>query len=104
MASASYTVTCYNGCDIYKSHHDVSRTDVPFQYCVGKNGFDKNMTLDDVIQLIAKPKGANLIVKSGPNAKWYVKKVDAEDARDIIKMGKKYYISIPSSKCYVVEY
>lgn len=104
MASQAYSVQCYSGCDIYKFKHDVSRDSIPEKYCVGKNGFDKNLSLDDVIEFIAKPKKANLIVKSGPNAKWYVKKVSVEDAKQTIKSGTKNYLSIDKSKCYVVSF
>lgn len=103
-SSVSYNLTCYTGCDVYKWKHDVSRDDVPYQYCKGKNGFDKNMSLDDVIEIIAKPKGANLIIKSGPRAKWYVKKVSPDEARRTITHRKKDYIEIKNSKCYVVEW
>lgn len=62
------------------------------------------MTLDEVIEIIAKPKGANLIIKSGPRAKWYVKNVSPDDARRTITYRKKDYIEIKNSKCYVVEW
>lgn len=104
MVSVSYTTTCYSGCDIYKWKYDVSRDDIPLQYCKGKNGFDKNMSLDEVITIIAKPKGANLIIKPGPNAKWYVKNVSIDDARKTILDGDKDYIALKNSKCYVVEW
>ena len=106
MASVSHKITCYSGIDAYKAPkaYDVSRDDVPYQYCVGKNGFDKELSLETVIEKIAMPKRANLIVKMGPNAKWYVKKITAEEAHDTLKKGKKYCVKSPSSKCYVVEW
>ena len=52
MASISYKITCYSGFDAFKAVHDVSRDDVPFQFCVGKNGFDKGLPLEDVIETL----------------------------------------------------
>jgi len=40
---------------------------------VGKYGIDKNFTLEQVIQL-AYEIDANIIVKAGKNAKWYLKR------------------------------
>ncbi len=42
--------------------------------CIGKHGIDKNYSLDKLIEL-AYEVDANIIIKSGPNAKWYLKKV-----------------------------
>lgn len=83
---------------------DVSREGIPTEYCVGKQGFDKNLSLDEVIEFIAKPKKANLIVKTGPNAKWYVKNISVEDATQTIKSATKNYIATDKSKCYVVSF
>lgn len=40
--------------------------------CIGKRGIDKNYKLVDIIKL-AKEAKANIIVKGGKNAKWYLK-------------------------------
>jgi hypothetical protein len=40
--------------------------------CVGKAGIDKKFTLEQVAPLTYEV-GANIIVKSGKNAKWYLK-------------------------------
>jgi hypothetical protein len=45
------------------------------KYCVGKEGIDKNLTFSEVCELAFEVK-ANIIVKGGPNAKWYLKKID----------------------------
>ena len=105
MPSVSYKTTCYAGVDAFKAVFDISRDDVPYQFCGGKNGFDKNWTLDDEVTKIAKPKGANFIVKTGPNAKWYVKKVEPSRAYETLKQGNKYCtVKNPNAKCYVVEW
>jgi hypothetical protein len=105
MAAISYKTTCYTGVDAFKAVYDVTRDDVPYQYCTGKNGFDANLTLDEVITKIAKPKEANFIVKTGPKAKWYVKKVSPTEAHETLKKGDKYCtVKNPTAKCYVVEW
>ena len=45
---------------------------------VGKSGIDKSFTLEKLIQLAYEIK-ANIIIKGGPNAKWYLKKCNIED-------------------------
>lgn len=105
MAAISYKTTCYTGVNAYNTVFDVSRDDIPYQYCKGKCGFDKNLTLDEVITKIAKPKEANFILKTGPNAKWYVKKVSPTEAHETLKKGKKYCtVKNSAAKCYVVEW
>lgn len=105
MASVSYTTTCYSGIDAYKAVYNITRVGVHFKYCKGKNGFDKEMSLEDVIEKIAKPKRANVILKTSPNSKWYVKKITAEEAHKTLKEGQKYCtLKNPTAKCYVVEW
>jgi hypothetical protein len=59
--------------------------------CVGKNGIDKNYTLDEVIQLAYKmEQKPNIIIKAGPNAKWYVKRFKPELIDDEIEKQKKW--------------
>jgi len=48
-----------------------------------KKGIDKTMTLEQVIQL-AYEIDANIIVKAGKNAKWYLKKFDPCQIEDKI--------------------
>ena len=92
-----YKLTCFSGIDAYKFAFDISRDNIPEKYCVGKNGFDKNLSLEQVINFIAKPKNANFIVKPGANAKWYVKKVD-------FTLKNQQYFKNKNTKCYVIEW
>ena len=48
--------------------------------CVGKSGIDKKFKLEQVMSLAyeLEPK-ANIIVKAGKNAKWYLKRCDPAD-------------------------
>ncbi len=45
---------------------------------VGKCGIDKNYTLEQMIVLAYEIK-ANIIIKGGKNAKWYLKKFDIKN-------------------------
>jgi len=47
--------------------------------CVGKSGIDKTYTFEMVLQLAYKIEDKpNIIIKAGPNAKWYLKKCPKE--------------------------
>jgi len=54
---------------------------------VGKLGIDKTYTLDKVIKLAYDIK-ANIIVKAGKNAKWYLKKINLENIENDIEKQK----------------
>ena len=57
---------------------------------VGKAGIDKNYTLIQMIDLAYRMgERPNIIIKSGPNAKWYLKKFDPE-----IIDSAKWYLEI----------
>ena len=44
---------------------------------VGKAGLDKRLTLPQMIEIAYKIEGKpNILIKAGPNAKWYIKKFD----------------------------
>jgi ABC-type dipeptide/oligopeptide/nickel transport system ATPase component len=45
---------------------------------VGNSGIDKSFTLEKIIQLAYEIK-ANIIIKAGPNAKWYLKRCKLDD-------------------------
>jgi hypothetical protein len=52
--------------------------------CVGKAGIDKNFTLEQVMPLAYEVR-ANIIVKSGKNAKWYLKRCNPTDIEATIQ-------------------
>ena len=63
--------------------------------CVGKSGIDKNFTLEQVM-LLAHEIGANIIVKAGKNAKWYLKRcnpseIEASIQKQAWRNGTKRY-------------
>lgn len=54
---------------------------------VGKSGFNKTLRLNDIIDIaysMENPK-PNIIVKGGPNAKWYLKYCDENKIDEKIK-------------------
>ena len=62
---------------------------------VGKHGFDKTLTLDDMIGIASRmEERPNIIVKAGKNAKWYLKRfptdtLDAEIEKQQWRDGVK---------------
>ena len=70
------TITKYTGVDIGFIASNITST---HDSRVGKDGFDKNLSLEEVIQ-IAKDTKSNVIVKAGKNAKWYLKRIPDSDA------------------------
>lgn len=96
----NYQVSSFHGIDLYKWKYDVTRDGLDAKYCIGNNGFDKHMSLEEVIQKIAIPKKANLIIKHGPNAKWYVKQVPIEEIDKTLREKTKNYIYNGRSTSY----
>jgi len=48
--------------------------------CVGKRGIDKNYNLQQILELAHKmEEKPNIIIKAGPKAKWYFKKVPSNN-------------------------
>ena len=58
---------------------------------VGVNGIDKSFTLDRVLSLAhTMPEKPNIIIKAGPNAKWYLKKCPIGEIGDEIERQQKW--------------
>lgn len=69
-------MTKYTGVDIsFGFGSDIEPMDGKFR--VGKRGIDKNCTLEQVMTL-AHEVNANIIIKGGKNAKWYLKSIDTD--------------------------
>ena len=67
------TVERRNGVDV--GYHGSSITPIDREGCVGKNGIDKSFTFEMVLNLAYKFEDKpNIIIKAGPNAKWYLKR------------------------------
>jgi hypothetical protein len=61
--------------------------------CVGKEGIDATYTLDMVKTIAYRmPEKPNIIIKSGENAKWYIKKCPKDEIIiEIEKMRNSVY-------------
>lgn len=82
-------LTCYyetrNGVDI--GYHESNLEPLHGKGRIGKGGIDKNFTLTQMIEL-AREINANIIVKAGPNAKWYLKRCNIDDIDKTIQKQK----------------
>ena len=59
------------------------------EYCVGKAGINKNLSFEQIIDIAYKMNPRpNIIVKGGPNAKWYLKKFDKNEIEEGIEKQK----------------
>ena len=56
---------------------------------VGKRGIDKSLSLEKVIKLAYEIK-ANVIIKAGKNAKWYLKRFDLTELEEEIKIQRSW--------------
>ena len=71
--------------------------------CVGKHGINKNFTLDEMIKMaytmVEKP---NIIIKAGPNAKWYLKSFPV----DVIEreIEKQNWRDVSRCTMYIIEW
>ena len=71
--------------------------------CVGKSGIDKNFTLTQMIELAYSMKEKpNIIIKAGPNAKWYIKKFDVKILENEIK--KQSWRDTSRCIMYIIEW
>jgi hypothetical protein len=62
-------------CGVDVGYHESSLESLNGVGRIGKRGIDKNFSLNQMLQLAFEVK-ANIIVKGGPNAKWYMKKIN----------------------------
>ena len=70
---------------------------------VGASGIDKTFTLQRVLEIAYKmDERPNIIVKAGPNAKWYLKRFSQELIENAIQQQEW----IDTSRCtmYVIEW
>jgi len=71
--------------------------------CVGQAGIDKAFTFERVLDLAYKiPDKPNIIIKAGPNAKWYLKRFP----KDFLEIEIRKQSWRDTSRCtmYIVEW
>lgn len=84
----------YHSSNLYPANRDVR---------VKKHGINKNFTLDEMIKMaytmVEKP---NIIIKAGPNAKWYLKSFPV----DVIEreIEKQNWRDVSRCTMYIIEW
>ena len=68
---------------------------------VGKAGIDKNYTLEQVMKLAYEIR-ANIIIKAGENAKWYLKRCLPNEIDD--KIEKQKWRDMKGYKMWIIEW
>lgn len=73
--------------------------------CVGENGLNKSLTLEQVVEIAHKmttENRPNIIVKAGPNAKWYLKQFPKDQIEHEIQ--KQTWRDTSRCVMYVIEW
>ena len=71
--------------------------------CVGKGGIDKTYTLEQVIPLAYEIR-ANIIVKAGENAKWYLKRCQPTEIDAKIEKQQRWRNGTKRYKMWIIEW
>lgn len=90
-----------NGVDV--GYHSSNIHPADREGCVGKNGIDKSFTLDRILELAYKMETKpNIIIKAGPNAKWYLKRF----SKDVIESEIEKQHWRDTSRCimYIIDW
>jgi hypothetical protein len=91
-----------NGCDV--GYHSSNIHPADGEGRVGARGIDKNLTLVQLIEIAYKmEEKPNILVKAGPNAKWYIKKFDSNIIDEEIEKQRKWR-DISKSTMYIIEW
>ena len=84
-------------------YHNSNIEPINREGCVGKSGIDKTYTIEMVLELTHKISDKpNIIIKSGPNAKWYMKRVE-KDAIDE-KVQKQKWRDTSRNLMYIIDW
>ena len=71
--------------------------------CIGKRGIDKLFTLQQVLNLAYKINNKpNIIIKAGPNAKWYLKRSRVDKIED--EINKQRWRDTSRCIMYIIEW
>jgi hypothetical protein len=84
-------------------YHSSNMHPVDGEGCVGKRGIDKSLTFEKVLEIAYKmPNRPNVIVKAGPNAKWYLKYFEKELIED--EVNKQSWRDTSRCTMYIIEW
>jgi hypothetical protein len=84
----------YHGSDIYPKN---------CEFRVGKGGLDKTLTLGQIIEIAYQMEDKpNIIIKAGPNAKWYLKRFPKDIIDDEIE--KQKWRDVSRFTMYIIDW
>ena len=71
--------------------------------CVGKHGLDKTLSLQEILSIAHKmPEKPNIIIKAGPNRKWYLKRFSLNVLDEEIE--KQKWRDVSQSIMHIIEW
>ena len=81
------TIERRSGVDV--GYHSSNIHPIDREGCVGTRGINKSFTFEMVLELAYKMDNKpNIIIKAGPNAKWYLKRFQKDKIEDEITKQK----------------
>jgi hypothetical protein len=86
-------------------YHSSNIDPIDREGCVGARGIDKSYTFEMVLELaykIEKENRPNIIIKAGPNAKWYLKRFEKEVIED--EINKQNWRNTKRCTMYIIEW
>lgn len=84
-------------------YHKSSIDPIDREGCVGKNGIDKSFTFEMVLDLAYKMEiKPNIIIKAGPNAKWYLKSFPKDVIED--EITKQNWRDTSNCIMYIIDW
>jgi len=93
------------GCDV--GGKNTNMHPVNGEGCVGVDGIDKTFTLERLIDIAYRTPGKpNIIVKAGPNAKWYLKNIPPHLIEEKIQETKRssWHKDIHNRVMYIIKW
>jgi hypothetical protein len=90
------------GCDVGYNSSNLHPANAESR--VGVSGIDKNFTLGQMIEIAYKmEEKPNILIKAGPNAKWYIKKFDPNVIEEEIEKQRSWR-DISRCTMYIIEW
>ena len=84
-------------------YHNSNIHPVDREGCIGKNAIDKSFTFEKIIEIAYKMENKpNIIIKAGPNAKWYLKRFPINLLE--IEINKQKWRDTTRCVMYIIEW
>ena len=95
------TIERRTGVDV--GYHNSNINPINREGCVGLEGIDKSFTFEMVLELAYKIQNKpNIIIKAGPNAKWYLKRFQKEVIEE--EINKQRWRDTSRCTMYIIEW